>query len=111
MLQVFEIVPVVSQIETIGGKRLGGAGVGGGGGWEAEGGVKALIQTQAAVPSVCEINSIDTTHKGSPHCHEEQLGIPCSLNNACDHKMHPCSLNSIDKRPSVKADLAIYCLA
>ena len=106
MLLAFWIVfsvPVISRIESIGGGQVGG---GWGGGWEA----KATIWTLAAV--LCPQYGTQTgrIHKGGQDCREEQPSTPCSPINALQgHEIRtPWWFDSIGKKPSVKAELAIY---
>ena len=61
----------------------------------------------SAVPVVCEINRYNP--QGS--CCEEQFSIPFSYINAPPGPRNaPLWFKSIAKKPSVKVDLAIYCL-
>ena len=70
--------------------------------------VKATIpQTQRAVLCLQRVTQADTIHKGGQDWREEQPGAACSpINAPQDHEMHaPLWFHSIDKKPSVKADL------
>ena len=74
--------------------------------------IKATIQTQRAELCLQYVTQTDTIRKVGQDWREEQPGVLCSLINAAqDHEMHSDSwFHSIDKKSSVKADLAIYCL-
>ena len=93
-----------------GGGWAGGRGVGGGGGgWEAEGGPKQPFRLKE---QCCTFN---LWHKLLQCTKEAKTGERSSLVPHAVLSMHPramkCTLvvYSIDKRLSVKADLAIYC--
>ena len=67
------------MIESIGvGRREGGRG---GGGWEAEGGLKQPFRLKVVLCLQC-VTQTDTIHKGGQYWHEEQFGTPCSPINA-----------------------------
>ena len=71
--------------------------------------VKATIQTQRAVICPQCVAQTDTIHKGGQDWLEEQPGTPCSpINAPQDHEIHaPSWFHSINKKLSVKTDLAI----
>ena len=71
--------------------------------------VKAPIRTQRAVPCLQYVTQTGRIHKGGQDCRKEQLGIPCSPINAPPGPRNaPWWCDSIGKKLSVKADLAIY---
>ena len=87
MLLVFQIaflVPVISRIESIGGGRVGGGGVG------SRRQVKAPLQTQRAVLCLQYAPKTYTIHKAGPDSCEEQFGTPSSpINARQSHEIHP----------------------
>ena len=90
---------------------MGGWG-GGGGGWEAEGGLKVSTRTQTAVLCLQYETETDTIHMAGQDGRWKQFGTTWSPIDAPQWQDRPCSAPSwfgrVDRKPSVKADLAIY---
>ena len=103
------------------GRREGG-GVGAGGGWEAEGGLYhpqgdtqqqcALSEAHAETATVNLVGRDGRWQQFDHRLYTLWFDKPCSLISAPQWLHGPCSVPSwfyrVGKRPSVKADLAIY---
>ena len=86
VFQMFFPTPVISQIEFIGGGRVGGRR----GRVRSRRRAKATIQTQRAVLYFQSVAQTVTMHKGGQDWREEQPGTPCSPIDAPQgHEMHP----------------------
>ena len=97
--------PVISRIESLGGR------VGGGGGWGAEGGLKHLFGLKERCYAFSKWHELiqstretQTAVRSSLVPHAIFL-LTCLRTMKCTFVVH-----SICKKPSVKVDLAIYCL-
>ena len=82
----------------------GSAGWGGGGGWQAEGGQTLLCSQQTT--------GMYTNHRMDQDGHWQQFGTQLILISAPQWACWPCNAPTqsytVGKKPTVKADLAIY---
>ena len=98
-------------MKYIGGGWVEGGGVGVGGGWEAEGGQHHPQggKQQCHVFSRAQKLPVNLVGRDS---RQQQFDTPSSLISAHQWPHRPCSgplwLYRVNKRPPVKADLAIY---
>ena len=85
---------------------------GGGGGWASRRWTLPAIRLQTVVLCSLQMTGMYTNHKTDQDGHWQQFGTQPFLINAPQLAIRPCNAPSwfyrVGKKPSVKADLAIY---
>ena len=89
-----------------------GGGVGGGGGWASRRWVLFAIRAPTVVLSPQQVTDMYTNHRMGQDGHCQQFDTTPTLISAPQWPHRPCNapmrLYTVGKKPSVKADLAMY---